>query len=167
LATQAFLSPLNFKFKLTKIPNFENYVQSVNLPAIQAGVTPGMSNPFQTIAIPGEHMRFEPLKATFKVNESMSDYLDIFNWIQGIGKPHDFEQRSKLQNAPIGQGLQIEASLLILNNHLHPFIKFDFWDLYPTELSELEFNTTASDLEYITASVTFEYTLFTTSLLTD
>lgn len=157
MALQSFLSPLNFKFELKKLPNFVQYVQKVDFPSVEAGRTPGMPNPFQTIDIPGEHMKFDELHVTFKVNDSMSDYLEIFNWIQGIGKPHDYSQYAALYNAPQGEGVEVDASLIILNSALEPNIRYDFINLYPYRLTGFELDTTLTEVEFVTATVSFTY----------
>jgi hypothetical protein len=159
MASPQFLSPLNYKFQLLKIPTFVDYVQNVDFPRIDVGVTAGLPNPFQTIAVPGEHMEFADLRVTFKIDSNMQNYTELFDWIQAIGKPDTFTQYANLVNEPKGSGLgpQVDAQLLILDANLKAFIRFDFIDLYPAELSGFTLDYTLEDVEYVTAEVTFKY----------
>lgn len=159
MTCKAFLSPLGFKFQIKKLPTFTDYVQSVDFPGVTMGETSGMFNPFQKIVIPGEHMTFDKLRATFKVDIDLDNYREIFDWIQGLGKPANFDQYKTLaaQGGASGLGPQVDASLIILNADMDPNIEFHFYDVYPTNLSGFKLNYTDDDVNYITADVEFSY----------
>ena len=159
MANKAFLSPLGFKFQVKKLPTFIDYIQSVNFPSISMGETEGISNPFQKIVVPGEHMEFSKLFVKFKLDANMVNYREIFDWIQGLGKPDNFNQYAAIVNQPAGSGTgaQVDATLTILDSDLQPNLQFYFYDLYPTQLSGFELNYTLNDVEYITADVEFSY----------
>ena len=163
MTCKTFLSPLGFKLQIKKLPTFVNYVQSVNFPMVRAGETEGLSNPFQRIVVPGEHMSFNKLTATFKLDEDLDNYREIFDWIQGLGKPSNFDQyRILAEKRPgTGDGPQVDATLTILDSNLNPNVEFYFTDLYPTELSGFKLDYTLDDVQYITADVEFSYTQYT------
>ena len=52
------------------------------------------------------------------------------------------------------------ASLLILNSSYRPFLKVKFYDIFPTFLSGIDFDTTLPDTDNIIASVNFAYSYF-------
>lgn len=54
-----------------------------------------------------------------------------------------------------------DATLVILNSNMNPNFEIVFEDLFPTSLSELNFDTTLADVEYITATATFRYISYT------
>ena len=159
MTNKAFLSPLGFKFQIKKLPTFVDYVQTVNFPSIVMGETEGLPNPFQKIVIPGEHMTFNKVSVTFKLDANLVNYTEIFDWIQGLGKPDNFDQYRILESQPAGsgQGPQVDASLIILDADLKPNFEFTFYDVYPTELSGFRLDYTMNDVEYITADVEFSY----------
>jgi len=165
MALQSFLSPLNFKFNIKKLPDFVEYVQDVNFPYAEAGRTSGFPNPFQTLDVPGEHMTFGDLSVAFKINDGMSNWLEIFEWIQGIGKPTNFQQYKNLFSAAEGEGVEVDANLIILNSSLEPSVRFDFINLYPYKLSGFTMSSTLEEVEYITASVEFAYRQYTYTIL--
>ena len=48
----------------------------------------------------------------------------------------------------------------ILSNKNNPLVEVRFRDVYPTSLSGLDYSQNAADVDYLTADVTFDYTLY-------
>ena len=53
-----------------------------------------------------------------------------------------------------------DATLTILSNKNNPIVEVRFADLYPTSIGALEFNQSATDVEYLTVQATFTYKLY-------
>ena len=53
-----------------------------------------------------------------------------------------------------------DARLLVLNSNYRPNCIVNFQELFPTGLTTLEFDASASDINYFTAEVNFKYTLY-------
>ena len=87
-----FASPSQFRFQLLKIPNVEYFVTGVNLPDISFTGDATINTRFKSIAFMGDTMDFEDLEITFLVNEDLSNYREIHDWMIGIGFPKDNEQ---------------------------------------------------------------------------
>ncbi len=157
-----FLSPLNFRFQIKKAPHVNFFIQQVNIPAITMP-NPDPNNPFVRTPIPGEHMNFGDLKISFKVDEDLQNYLEIHNWIRGLGKPENFNQYKELQDKPsyTGDGIYSDISVMILSSTKMPNYEITYVDSFPVSLSDLVFRTTDSDVNYITAEATFKYTYYT------
>lgn len=159
------LSPNGFQFVIQKIPEMVYFTQEVPLPGISLPRME-MDTPFTQIKIPGNKMEFEPLTINFLVDENMSNYLAIFNWIAGLGHPQEFEQYTSFQNRdPKFQMSELsknfsDGTLNILGSNNTVVQTVLFVDLVPTALSGLTFATTNTDVTYITATATFEYTYF-------
>jgi hypothetical protein len=156
-----FLSPLNFKFQIKKAPNVNFFIQKVNIPSI-AMPNPQPNNPFVKTPIPGEHINFGELTITFKVDEDLQNYLEIYNWIVALGKPQNYDQFKTIQEKPItsGDGIYSDISLIILSSTKMPNYEITFADAFPVELSQIIFNTTDTDVNYVEASTTFRYTYY-------
>jgi hypothetical protein len=154
-----FLSPLNFRFQIKKAPHVNFFIQKVNIPSIQLP-SPEPNNPFVKTPIPGDHLEFSELKISFKVDEDLQNYLEIHNWLRGLGKPENFLQYKELQDKPsyTGDGIYSDISVLILSSTKMPNYEITYIDSYPVFLSDLVFQTTDSDVNYITAEATFKYT---------
>ena len=52
-----YASPIQFRFKMTKLPNVEFFIQSANIPAITLGET-SMATPLKDIPIPGDKVTY-------------------------------------------------------------------------------------------------------------
>lgn len=155
-----FLSPLGFKFQIKKAPHVNFFVQSVSLPSIQVGEA-AVPTPFIRMPFAGDHMTFGDLTVTFKVDESMVSYLEIYNWMVGIGKPDNYEQyRQLVSNPEPGTGVYSDLNLTILSSSMRALHEVNFKDAFPVGLTELVFDSRMQDVDYLEATVTFRFTKF-------
>ena len=99
------------------------------------------------------------MTVTFRVDEDLNNYLEIYNWLTGIGFPEAFNQYAVVSaNVPgSGEGIYSDGTLMILNSAKRPNVEVTFEDMYPTSMTDLNFTTTISDIDYLEASVTFRY----------
>ncbi len=156
-----FLSAFGFKFQIKKTPNLNFFVQSVNIPGISL-VPLESPNPFVKIPYSGDHIDFSNISLTFKVDEDLENYLEIHNWIRQLGFPEDFSQYKQIAAQPLTSGLGIvsDISIMILSSSRNPKFEVVFKDAFPVSLSDLTFNTTNPDVDYIEATAAFSYTSF-------
>jgi hypothetical protein len=93
----------------------------------------------------------------------MKNYTEIFDWMKGLGKPSNFDQYRVLaeKNPMSGEGPQVDASLTVMNASSHPIIRFDFYDMYPNDLSGFTFDYTDTDVQFVTANARFSYRQYT------
>lgn len=162
---KSYLSPLGFRFVLNRTPNTNYFVQNVRLPTLTLGeVDP--ENPFVKLPTPGTKLNYEPLDITFMVDEDMRNYLEINEWLVGLGFPDNFGQYRRLVeaneiSATPSTAVFSDGTLLILTSHQNANVKVTFKDMFPISLSDLSFDSTMSDVEYLKATVTFRYKQYT------
>ena len=48
-----------------------------------------------------------------------------------------------------------DITLLVTTSAMNPNIEITFFDCFPIDLSELSFDSTSADVDYLTATVTF------------
>ena len=164
-ANKNFLSPLGFKFTLGRAPNLSFNIQEARIPGLQLSQT---ETPTPFINIPNaSHITYNPLTVSFRVGEDMDDYLEIYNWMVGLGAPESFAQYKALKDAEPGsaQTVYSDISLLIMNSSMRPNIKVTFYDAFPISLGDLDFNTTDTDVNYIQCTAEFEYLKYTIELI--
>jgi hypothetical protein len=164
-----YLSPLGFKFTLRRLPMVNYFCQSVDIPAIS--MTPiNTPTPVGTLVRPGDKLVYDPLTITFRVDEDMKNYIEMVNWLEGLGHPTSLQQtrdlsRSSPLSTPnnIGSTLTLvsDATLTILTSHKNPGLNAFFSDVLPTSLSALRFNSMANDVDYLEATATFSYRKYT------
>jgi len=158
-----FLSPVGFKFSLAKEPKAVFFCNSARIPEINLGITVQPSY-LKDIDVPGEKLTYGDLSLRFLVDEDMQNYMVIHNWLTGLGYPETTEQFVNLTSSPSGaRDLKYafsDGSLHILNTNFNDNAVVKFKDLFPISLTSLEFDATASDLQYFTAEVSFKYTIY-------
>ena len=161
-----FLSPLGFKFTLRRSPTLNFFLTDINIPSVMLGFieTP---TPFKIIEFPGDRLDFGDLQITFKVDEKMENYLEIFNWLVALGFPEDYKQYKKLADKQPGdkEGIYSDATLTVLNSVYVPILEIKFEDIFPIAIGDIDFTTTDSDINYVTNTATFKYKVFTITKL--
>lgn len=156
----------NYQFSTIKFPDIAFMVQDVELPSITLGHAT-MSTAVNDIPIPGETMDFSPLTVTFVVDEKMTNYLAINDWMVAMGFPADHKMYSDLMDRTATRLSATElmkgftdAILTILGNNNTAIMQAYFTDCFPISLSGLRFSSTNGDTSPITAEVTFLYSYY-------
>ena len=112
----------------------------------------------------GDIVEYGDFSLRFLVDEDLVNYMEIHKWITGIGFPETASQYRELisndQNLEDPKNAFSDGSLYILDNNYNTNSIIKFKDLFPVSLSSLEFDATLSDLQYLTADVTFKYTIY-------
>ena len=156
------LSPNGFMFTIQKLPELNFFAQSVNLPGITLG-SPEYGNPFQVQPIPGESLTYDQLTVQFLIDENMTNYQAIYNWIVALGFPNDYEQYTTFvseDNRGITSELATnysDATLQILSGNNQVVKTVQFVDLFPIALDSLQFAGTNTDVQYLIGNATFRY----------
>ena len=152
-----FISPLNFKFILKRAPHVNFFVQKVNIPGLSLPSTES-PNPLLRIPIFGDHLDYDDLSVSFKVDEDLQNYLEIHNWLRGVGK-QSYEQYDYLSKMPAisGEGLRSEISFTILSSAKRANYEIVFESAYPTSISSINFSSSENDIDYVEAEATFKY----------
>jgi hypothetical protein len=163
-----FLSPTGFKFTLVRSPAAAFFCNQANIPSLDLGVAVQPSY-LKNIDIPGDKIEFGDLTIRFLVDEDLTNYMEIQNWIRGLGYPETTRQFAELENEAVlpgnfardGDNIYSDGTLQILSSNLIPKFNVNFKDLFPYSLSTISFDATDTDIEYFTAEVSFKYTVYT------
>jgi hypothetical protein len=155
-----FLGQTGFRLVLERTPTMNYFSQSASLPAISLGAT-NVVNPLIDYPLPGEKLTFSPFNISFRVDEDLKNYIEIYNWLVGLGSPSSMDQYKRFQNASINQSNLSDATLSILSSKYNPNLRVKFTNMFPESISQLLFTTTASDIDYLEATVSFRYSMYT------
>jgi len=155
------LSNAGFKLVIRKSPHINFFCQQVNIPALALNAVP-KSNPFVKLNYTGDHIDYSPLAVTFRVDEELKNWLEIHDWIKLTGFPNRFQERAEIEaeDKVIGRNIESDISLFILSSHRNPKIEVIFRDCIPVSLTELEFDSTNTEVEYFEATAIFYYTSY-------
>ena len=173
-----YASPIQFRFKCTKLPEVEFTCQTANIPGISLGgaIQP---TPLVDIPIPGDKISFQSLDINFLVDENLNNYKEIHDWLIGIGFPQNYTQFQNLQTEgsdrfpgstrstaatgtsipqPLSEGgTYSDATLTVLNSKNIAKTEIRFQNIYPTSLGGLSYDVKLTDVDYLQASVSFAY----------
>jgi len=177
-AKMDYASPIQFRFKCTKLPEVEFTCQTANIPGITLGEA-SQSTPLKDIPMPGDKVTFNSLDISFLVDENLNNYKELHDWIIGLGFPQDYTQFQNLQaegsdrfsgstrsTAPTGKsvpqplsegGIYSDATLTILNSKNIPKTEIRFQNVYPTSLGGLSYDVKLTDVDYLQALASFSY----------
>ena len=154
-----FLSPIGFKFQLNNFPEVNYFCQSATLPGISISAI-DVPTPLKTIAMAGDEVNFEELSIKFIVDENMKNWLSIYDWIIGLGFPTE-EGQAKYKKLSEDSELTTDATLTVLTSNMNPQINFVFRECFPLSLTSIAFDSGGTDIDYVTADVTFRYDVYT------
>jgi hypothetical protein len=166
ISNRNFLSPLGFKFNLSKYPKVDFFSNQVNIPGFNLGVAV-QSSYLKDIPVPGDKLSYDDLTLRFIIDEDMENYLIVHDWMRGFGYPENVYEYQNLLNEEqwtSGRNLssagQSDGTIIVYNSSMNPTIKATFKGLFPVSLSPISFDSTSNDVNYVSAEVTFKYTIF-------
>ena len=161
-----FLSPVGFKFVIGRTPNVDYFCQSASIPPVEIG-SKEIQTPVKDYEIPGDKMTFGDLNLRFLVNEDMDNYFEIYKWLKGLTNPKEQATFNKYIATVDEKGrssqfmkTMSDARLLVLNSNYNSIATINFYNIFPTSLTTLEFDASATDINYFTAEVNFKYTIY-------
>ena len=158
-----FLSPVGFKFTLSKDPKISFFCNSARIPELSLG-TAIQPSYLKDLDVPGDKIVYGDFSLRFLVDENLENYMSIHNWITGLGYPETTKQFENLTTNEDGirdlKRQYSDGSLNILNSNYKSIAIVKFKDLFPVSLTSLDFDATETDIQYFTADVTFKYTIY-------
>jgi len=162
-----FLYPTGFKLEIARAPTVGYFGQQANIPAMTLGV---VEQPSYAKMIPraGDIIEFDDLTLNFLVDEDLGNYMEIQNWMRGMGFPEDLQEIYDWQNSsstpyvPNVSGIDLYSSgvLSIFDSNNQTKIKVVFEHMFPYYLTTVQFDATVTELQPLTAQVSFKYTIY-------
>jgi len=154
-----FLNPNNFRFILKRAPTLNFFLQRISFPGVQV-VGVAQPTPFAAIYQPGDNIAFNPLTITFRVDENLKNYMELFKWMNALGLGENFWQYKKLKDQPsyTGKGIISDIVVTILDAAKNPNYNFYFHDCFPISLSDMIFDVTPQNINHQVATATFRFT---------
>ena len=163
-----FLSPIGFKFSLTKAPKVSFFSNTAQIPGLTL-MAAEQPTYLKDIPRPGDKMEFQDFTLRFLVDENLENYMQIQNWMRGIAFPDNLTEIYRLWSGKADfadsdpknpDNLVSDGTLMVLDSTNNPQFMVIYSDLWPTELTSLQFDATPGDIDYFTAEVTFKYTIY-------
>jgi hypothetical protein len=161
-----FLQPNKFTLNFSRLPNTQFFCQSLSVPGISLSEVP-QNTPFVDLYLPGEKAIYDLLNVTFFVDEELTAWREIHDWIRAMTFPTDFAEYRNLgrlsKSAGVRESLKpqySDASITLLSSSNKPYFRFKFYDVFPTTLSTFIMSATDSPDSQMTADGTFRYSYY-------
>jgi len=123
--------------------------------------------PFHNLSLSPDKLEYGDFSISFRVDENMQNYLEIYNWLTGMTFPDNFDQYTNIttRNQGDSSGIYSDATLTILNSSMNSNIEIGFEDLIPVSISDIQLDVKSSDINYVEATASFKYKSFTVNVI--
>lgn len=171
-----YLKPNGFKFQIHNLPNVSYFCQAANIPAIQIG-SPAMPTPLSDIPVPGDKLSYGDLVIRFLVQENMANYIELYNWLVGLGFPNSRDEYVKwnesqryrfpaISDKRLGAlGNFSDADFFVLDSDNNPNVKITYYDVFPVSLEALDFDISTGRADFLVGIAAFKYRHYTIEAL--
>ena len=156
-----FLQPSKFIVTFDRIPTVQYFCQNANIPGVSlSGAT--FTTPLRDIPIAGNKLEYGEFNIKFYVNEDISSWVELYNWFRSIASPVNLQDRvnQNTLQSKTPSTYYSGATLTIMSALNNPINKVTYYRMYPVSLSDINFDTTESADQIITADATFRYEYF-------
>ena len=164
-----YVPPQNFYMVISLMPTVQYNIQQVQIPAITGGETDlaNRMNPTKTF-IPGHSLDYGTLDVTFLIDKGFATYREILKWLKAINHPDTHETYSDwVKNPAASQTLLSDfantmstINLYATDSAMTPVAEWVFHNAFPTSVDGPQFDSTATEVDYMQASVSFRYSHF-------
>lgn len=148
-----FLAPAGFKLDLDIFAGVDFFCQRAKVPDVSVS-NAEIPTRFRSVAIAASGgVVYGDLNVKFIVDEDMKNYLTVWKWINQNNLAEEMDTKKDPDYS--------DGRLLILNSNYQPNIIVNFESLFPVSLTELDFDVEDTDVDYLTADVTFKFVRYT------
>jgi len=162
------LQSTKFRVIFDRLPGVTYFCQTANIPGVSLTEIP-RATPFVELYHPGEKIVYDTFNVTFLVDEDLYAWTQLHDWIRGITFPTEYEEYLNLaRNAPASQfraptgnfDAYSQATMTVYTNKNNPNFRIKMYDLFPTTLGSILFNTGDSSENIVVADATFRFSYY-------
>jgi hypothetical protein len=145
-----FLNPSSFVLTLDSqtYSGAEFTIQTMVLPDVTVEGAPLQYKQINVGRV-GDKINFGAFEVSYLIDEDLLNYKEIFDWL-----------KSNVETNHTATNHVRDLTLTIMNSANNVTKEIKFVDAYPISISSLPFDITTTDVEYLTAVVTFEYSYY-------
>ena len=148
-----FLNPSSFVLTLDSqsYSGAEFTIQTMILPDVSVEGAPVN---FKQINVgrAGDKISFGSFEISYLIDEDLLNYKEIFDWMKSnVETKHSTTTSSDHYR---------DMTLTVMNSANNVTKQIKFVDAYPTSLSSIPFDITTTDVEYLTAVASFQYSYY-------
>jgi hypothetical protein len=150
--TQNYIYPTYFQFSIKRLPLMNYFVTKANLPDFGYDSPVEQFNRFTTIKHTANRVIFGGLSISFLVDEDMSNWREIQDWIKStsvVDNHYDVDKNIKDHYS--------DATLMILNSAMQPNVEVTFKNVFPTAIAGFDFDSSVTELTPLESIATFAF----------
>ena len=165
----------HYRFAIERLPDLTFFVQSISSPSV-SGSAQTQETPFTFAHHPTSRLNYGDISVTYLVDANFKTYFSLYYWMKGYGFPHSFDEVKRFRAkqllnrrvAPRAAPVDLEkttASISILTPDTASIVaKIDIEEVFPIELTSLDFTSTNVDSPVLTTTATFSCSTFDVTL---
>ena len=153
-----FLQPSNFKVVIDRknYGNLEFFAQRVVHPGVNVTAPIVPYSRLQSISIPGDTLGVDDLAFDVLVDENMTSYTEVYNWLESLVVT---PTRSRDKILAEDQNV-VDITLSILSSHNNVIKKIRYIDCVVTSIGTLLLEAAATETPVVTFPVNFKVSYF-------
>ena len=166
------LQTTKFILTLPRITNTQYFCQDTILPGVSLAVISRVT-PVVDLWSAGSKLSYNEFAVTFLVDEDLRAWTDIHDWMRGLSGGVDdngdewLRANRKLAANPENPLQQYSDGILTIYSALNnPKIRIKYANMFPTELSDIRFDSTQGADTILTATAKFRFDFFNIERLT-
>ena len=153
------LNVVSFDVSFSRQPAVQYFCQRITLPTVVLGET-NEPSPFMNLPLEGDTLTNEALSLSFIVDEDLTNYTEVYNWLTALGFPREYGQFAALKEPSAASKLLSKYSdltIVLHTNKSNPNYRIRFTDCFPTSLSSIGFDATPTGMDPIVVDATFNF----------
>jgi hypothetical protein len=161
-----FLSPTGFRLDFPGFDQVGFTCTEATLPGISMG-GPTQATPLNDFMLTGDKLNYQNLVVKFLIDEDLTNYSMLHNWMVGITYPQYLKQWQELAESLKAKDFteannyeQLDCVLSILNSNYNTITTVKYVSAFPVDLTGVTFSTEQTDVVYATATATFAYNYY-------
>jgi transcriptional regulator of nitric oxide reductase len=145
-----FLNPSSFVLTLDSLSysGAEFTIQTMMLPDVTVEGAPLQFKQIDVGRV-GDKISFGSFEVSYLIDEDLLNYKEIFDWL-----------KANVESVHTATNHVRDLTLTVMNSANNVTKQIKFVDAYPTSISSLPFDITTTEVEYLTAVVTFDYSYY-------
>ena len=160
----SYVPPQNFYMVIDKLPEIVFTCQQLTIPNISTGeaIMSNRFNPSKTF-VPGDGVDYGTLEITFILDKHFRNYRSLLKWIKQNGVPDDPKQWTVNAFADTMSDITVYGC----DSANEPLVHWNFKNCFPISVGATAFDSTMTDITYLTSDVSFRYHYFTHNTYTN
>ena len=153
------LNVVSFDVSFSRQPTVQYFCQRISLPSVTLGET-NEPSPFMNLPLEGDTLTYEALTLSFIVDEDLTNYTEVYNWLTALGFPREYSQFAALKEPSAASktlSKYSDLTIVLHTNKSNPNYRIRFTDCFPTSLSSIGFDATPTGMDPIVVDATFNF----------